>query len=192
MSKPGEMVQILREDYEEQLEAYRILRNKFLIAVPGMDLDKEKQLYDQWKLDLHLNSIISFDRAIPTEQRTCETCANEWDALTKEEMWDIIQRIRELTGNDGTESPEQTVARLVEERPATPHHVSTEDVITIRSALNALSEIRRDIQAIEQYEEWSGGSPNYGTCRTFGRIKDIANNSSKALAALDRIAGREE
>ena len=75
MSKPGEMVQILREDYEEQLEAYRILRNKFLIAVPGMDLDKEKQLYDQWKLDLHLNSIISFDRAIPTEPRTCETCA---------------------------------------------------------------------------------------------------------------------
>ena len=75
MGKPGEMVQILREDYEEQLEAYRILRNKFLIAVPGMDLDKEKQLYDQWKLDLHLNSIISFDRAIPTEQRTCETCA---------------------------------------------------------------------------------------------------------------------
>ena len=127
-----------------------------------------------------------------SEPRTCETCANEWDALTKEEMWDIIQRIRELTGNDGTESPEQTVARLVEERPATPHPVSTEDVITIRSALNALSEIRRDIQAIEQYEEWSGGSPNYGTCRTFGRIKDIANNSSKALAALDRIAGREE
>ena len=192
MSKPGEMVQILREDYEEQLEAYRILRNKFLIAVPGMDLDKEKQLYDQWKLDLHLNSIISFDRALPPKPRTCETCANEWDALTKEEMWDIIQRIRELTGNDGTESPEQTVARLVEERPATPHPVSTEDVITIRSALNALSEIRRDIQAIEQYEEWSGGSPNYGTCRTFGRIKDIANNSSKALAALDRIAGREE
>jgi hypothetical protein len=72
-----------------------------------------------------------------------------------------------------------------------PRTVSAEDVITIRSALNALSEIRRDIQAIEQYEEWSGGSPNYGTCRTFGRIKDIANNSSKALAALDRIAGKE-
>ena len=65
MGKPGEMVQILREDHEEQLEAYRILRNKFLIAVPGMNLDKEKQLYDQWKLDLHLNSIISFDRALP-------------------------------------------------------------------------------------------------------------------------------
>ena len=75
MSKPGEMVQILREAYEEQLEAYRLLRNKFLIAVPGMDLDKEKQLYDQWKLDLHLNSIISFDRALPPEPRTCETCA---------------------------------------------------------------------------------------------------------------------
>ena len=74
MSKPGEMVQILRESYEEQLEAYRLLRNKFLIAVPGMDLDKEKQLYDQWKLDLHLNSIISFDRALHPETRTCETC----------------------------------------------------------------------------------------------------------------------
>ena len=77
MSKPGEMVQILREAYEEQLEAYRLLRNKFLIAVPGMDLDKEKQLYDQWKLDLHLNSIISFDRALPPEPRTCETCGGK-------------------------------------------------------------------------------------------------------------------
>lgn len=98
MSKPGEMIQILRENYEEQLEAYRLLRNKFLMAVPGMNLDKEKQLYDQWKLDLNLNSIISFDRAIPTspkpcpedgcprdgsahagcpcEPRTCETCGN--------------------------------------------------------------------------------------------------------------------
>lgn len=77
MSKPGEMVQILREAYEEQLEAYRLLRNKFLIAVPGMDLDKEKQLYDQWKLDLHLNSIISFDRALPPDPRTCETCVGK-------------------------------------------------------------------------------------------------------------------
>ncbi|HSW65310.1 MAG TPA: hypothetical protein VLH56_18685 [Dissulfurispiraceae bacterium] len=73
-----------------------------------------------------------------TEPRTCETCTNEWDALTKEEMWDTIQRIRELTGNDGTESPERTVARLVEERPATPRHVSAEDVETIMRFINGV------------------------------------------------------
>jgi hypothetical protein len=64
VSKPGDMVQILRENYEEQLEAYRLLRNKFLIAVPGMNLDKEKQLYEIWKSDLHLNSIIDSERRI--------------------------------------------------------------------------------------------------------------------------------
>jgi hypothetical protein len=62
MSKPGEMVQLLREDYEETLEAYRLLRNKFLKAVPGMNLDKEKLLHEHWVADLHLNSIIDFDR----------------------------------------------------------------------------------------------------------------------------------
>ena len=80
MSKPGEMIQILRENYEEQLEAYRLLRNKFLIAVPGMDLDKEKQLYDQWKLDLHLNSIISFDRS-PQRSADVETVREALDSL---------------------------------------------------------------------------------------------------------------
>jgi hypothetical protein len=62
MSKPGEMVQLLREDYEDTLEAYRLLRNKFLKAVPGMDLDKEELLYKHWVTDLHLNSITDFDR----------------------------------------------------------------------------------------------------------------------------------
>ena len=103
---------------------------------------------------------------LPPEPRTCETCA-----------------CGPLPG--GVPCSDWRPKKL-----ASPHPVSTEDVITIRSALNALSEIRRDIQALEQYEEWSGGSPNYGTCRTFGRIKDIANNSSKALEALDRIAGK--
>ncbi len=64
MSKPGEMVQLLRELYEEQLEAYRLLRNKFLVAVPGMNLDKEKLMYEHWKADLHLNSIIDFERKL--------------------------------------------------------------------------------------------------------------------------------
>jgi hypothetical protein len=49
MSKPGEMVQILREDYENILEQYRLLRNKFLIAVPGMNLDKERDFYNFWR-----------------------------------------------------------------------------------------------------------------------------------------------
>jgi hypothetical protein len=62
MSKPGEMVQLLRDNYEEQLEEYRLLRNKFLVAVPGVNLDKERDLYALWKSDLHLNSIIDAER----------------------------------------------------------------------------------------------------------------------------------
>jgi hypothetical protein len=30
--------------------------------------------------------------------------ANEWDRLTKKEMWDTIQEIRKLVGSDGTKS----------------------------------------------------------------------------------------
>ena len=117
MGKPGEMVQILREAYEEQLEAYRLLRNKFLIAVPGMDLDKEKQLYDQWKLDLHLNSIISFDRALPPEQRTCETCAR--GCLPNERVY----------VNPDAEDP----------CPGwTPHAPQSADVETVRKALDSV------------------------------------------------------
>ena len=67
MSKPGEMVQILREDYENILEQYRLLRNKFLIAVPGMNLDKERDFYNFWKSDLNLSSIIdSYRKPTPT------------------------------------------------------------------------------------------------------------------------------
>lgn len=29
---------------------------------------------------------------------------NEWDALTKEEMWNTIQEIRTFVGSDGTKS----------------------------------------------------------------------------------------
>ena len=66
MSKPGEMVQLLRDDYEQTLEEYRLLRNKFLIAVPGMNLDRERDLYNLWKSDLHLNSIIDSAKPAPS------------------------------------------------------------------------------------------------------------------------------
>jgi hypothetical protein len=59
------MVQLLRDNYEEQLEAYRLLRNKFLIAVPGMNLDRELDLYKLWKSDLCLNSIIDAEHTAP-------------------------------------------------------------------------------------------------------------------------------
>jgi hypothetical protein len=57
------MVQLLRDDYEQTLEEYRLLRNKFLKAVPGMNLDRERDLYNLWISDLHLNSIIDAARA---------------------------------------------------------------------------------------------------------------------------------
>jgi hypothetical protein len=65
MSKPGEMVQLLRDDYEQILEEYRLLRNKFLIAVPGMNLDRERDLHRLWVSDLYLSSIIDAERATP-------------------------------------------------------------------------------------------------------------------------------
>ena len=68
MSKPGEMVQLLRDDYEQTLEEYRLLRNKFLIAVPGMNLDRERDLYNLWKSDLHLNSIIDSAKPAPSPE----------------------------------------------------------------------------------------------------------------------------
>lgn len=124
-----------------------------------------------------------------SEPRTCETC--EGKGWTSGHSPDIHDHDEE--GNCLGACPVQLQCESCNgtgKLPASHHPVSAEDVATVRSALNALAEIRRDIQAIEQYEEWSGGSPNYGTCRTLGRIKDIANNASKALDALDRITGK--
>jgi hypothetical protein len=93
----------------------------------------------------------------PSESRACETCKNEWGALTKEEMWDTIQRIRELTENDGTESPEQTVARLVE---------------------NLAAAGEKMLEASQSFEpqDWA----------------DATDELREALAALNRLAGKDE
>ena len=95
MSKPGAMVQLLREDYEEQLEAYRLLRNKFLVAVPGMNLDKEKLMYEHWKTDLHLNSIIDFERKAKDDGKpepgdlviSASSQAVQWNGLPDPWYW---------------------------------------------------------------------------------------------------------
>lgn len=184
MGKPGEMVQILREDYEEQLEAYRLLRNKFLIAVPGMDLDKEKQLYDQWKLDLHLNSIISFDRALPPEPRiqvskykfidagpggvdgymvevkpelrTCETCAT--GCLPNERVY----------VNPDVETP----------CPGwTPRSPQSADVGTVRE------KVREAFDLGVRHGKWL--ATYTGPLGVLHRVDDIDDQ-------LDRIAGKEE
>ena len=80
MSKPGEMVQILREDYENILEQYRLLRNKFLIAVPGMNLDKERDFYNFWKSDLNLSSIIdSYRKPTPSAEPARDIEREGWE-----------------------------------------------------------------------------------------------------------------
>jgi len=48
--------------------------------------------------------------------RQAKSECKEWDTFSKEEMWDTIQRIRNLTGNDGTESIEDTVEKLIAKR----------------------------------------------------------------------------
>ena len=80
MSKPGEMVQILREDYENILEQYRLLRNKFLIAVPGMNLDKERDFYNFWKSDLNLASMIdSYRKPTPSAEPARDIEREGWE-----------------------------------------------------------------------------------------------------------------
>ncbi len=44
--------------------------------------------------------------------RQAKSECKEWDALSKEEMWETIQNIRRLVGNDGTESLEETVEKM--------------------------------------------------------------------------------
>jgi hypothetical protein len=106
----------------------------------------------------------------PSEPRACETCKNEWDALTKKEMCDTIQRIRELTGNDGTESPERTVERLVENLSADTRRGAAEDVEIVESTIKAF---KAWVQAKVKYTPYIEGS------------------AYQALAALDRISGKE-
>jgi hypothetical protein len=135
------------------------------------------EYYSRMKIHDFIDKIVKkIDSAIvvpesPSEPRTCETCSNEWDALTKEEMWDTIQRIRELTGNDGTESPERTVERLVENLAAVPRHVSAEDVEIVEGTIKAF---KAWVQAKVKYTPYIEGS------------------AYQALAALDRITGKVE
>ena len=63
---------------------------------------------------------------------------------------------------------------------------------TVREALVLAGEIKQKIEVIERCEEWTDGEPTLGTCRTFGQIKQIASQCREAIAALARLAGKEE
>ena len=54
-----------------------------------------------------------------------------------------------------------------------------------REALVACAELEKLVIAIEQYEEYTDGQPNYGTCRSLGKIKKASIMAREALAALD-------
>ena len=74
----------------------------------------------------------------------------------------------------------------------TPCSPQPADVETVREALVLAGGIRQKIEVVERCEEWTDGEPTIGTCRTFGRIKEIAAGCTNAIAALDRLAGKEE
>ena len=59
---------------------------------------------------------------------------------------------------------------------------------TCGEALEKVQSVKAIVQSIERSEDWSGGEPCLGTCRSFGRIKSISDEATTALAAL-REAG---
>ncbi|OHE63869.1 MAG: hypothetical protein A2001_01525 [Treponema sp. GWC1_61_84] len=54
------------------------------------------------------------NRAALADSPQAGSVVHEWDSLTKEEMWDAIQEVRTLVGNDGTRSFVDDVRDLVE------------------------------------------------------------------------------
>jgi hypothetical protein len=63
-----------------------------------------------------------------------------------------------------------------------------DDVETIRDALDELNGIFHKVQSIEHNETYTDGEPEWDTCRTLGKIKDISCKATKALTALTRLS----
>jgi hypothetical protein len=108
-----------------QLEAAKDMRE--LLA----ELDEIARDYDSCEYGLPIRTDISDEYVAPTNAMLTAIEASfqarlasardqgdephgEWDRVTKKEMWDTIQEVRKLAGNDGTESLEDTVRNIVE------------------------------------------------------------------------------
>lgn len=61
----------------------------------------------------------------------------------------------------------------------------------IKQALEACSGIRRQIEIVEKYEEWNGGSPTYGTPQKFKIVKEASDLARAALAELEAAKPKE-
>jgi hypothetical protein len=68
---------------------------------------------------------------------------HEWDYLTKEEMWNMIQSIRVLTDNDGTISPEAGVEWLIADRDSW-HELASKLEAKVKRLQDGLKSVRRE------------------------------------------------
>jgi hypothetical protein len=115
----------LRLASRPQLEAAKDMRE--LLA----ELDEIARDFDSCEYGLPIRTDISDEYVAPTNAMLTAIEASfqarlasardqgdephgEWDRVTKKEMWDTIQEVRKLAGNDGTESLEDTVRNIVE------------------------------------------------------------------------------
>jgi len=55
-----------------------------------------------------------------------------------------------------------------------------------REILQEVSAQKTMVRSIEQYEDYTGGEPSLGTCKTLGKLKTIADNATTLLSDLDK------
>ena len=106
---------------KQQAEIIQKLDNHMTPLVPASDARELAEALWSMRADRDLGWIATASEKIAVHDAALASRqgeAGEWDVLTKKEMWDTIQHIRVLTGNDGTEPPEATVERLIEKAPA--------------------------------------------------------------------------
>jgi len=71
---------------------------------------------------------------------------DEWDRIAKKEMWDMIQEVRKIASNDGTESLEDTVRHIVETGSDSIQELLIELEERADLAERKLEELHRDYQ----------------------------------------------
>jgi len=64
-------------------------------------------------------------------------------------------------------------------------------LVRCKDLLQEVSEQKSKVRTIEQYEDYTGGEPSLGTCKTLGQLKTIADNATALLADIAKAeAGR--